>query len=176
MREFYPHISKKQVGVRKIKRDDGYIYVAPVEHQSFEDFKKPAGSFFVSGIKSAIINVYRKRRIAISPRYLQDQTDIIAGYRRRIGDEKQEGLRPLIEGKSPLPLTAYTYIAETALTQESDFQLVILAHAFLLLSCNLIARFVHVSGLMFQHISWEGDAMRVAFPTTKTDQESKTVL
>lgn len=164
MREFYAHISKKQLNVRKRKRDDDYIYVEPMEHQSFEH---------VSGYKSAIMNVYRTRRITVSTRYLQDQTDFFAGYKRRIGDEKQEGLRPLIEGKSPLPFSAYTYIAETALKQETDFQLAIFAHAFLLLSWNLIARCVNVSGLMFQHISWEGDAMRVVFPTTKTDQEGK---
>ena len=146
MREFYAHVSKKQVNVRKRKRDEDYTYLDPVVHQSYEH---------ISGYKSAIMNAYCKRRITPSKQYLQDQTDVFAGYKRWIGEEKQEGLRPLIEGKSPLPFSAYIY------------------NAFLLLYWNLIARCVNVSGLMFQHISWEGDAMRVVFPTTKADQECK---
>jgi hypothetical protein len=70
MREFYAHISKKQAGVRKRKRDEEYEYLEPVQHQSFEH---------VSGYKSAIMNLYKRRRIYASKEYLQDQSDFFAG-------------------------------------------------------------------------------------------------
>ena len=86
--------------------------------------------------------------------------------------EKQTGLRPMIEGKSPLPFPAYIYLAKKTLRSVGDYRLSTFAHVFLTFSWCLIARCVSVSSLLFEHISWQGDALKIVFPTPKTDPDS----
>lgn len=69
----------------------------------------------------------------------------------------------MTEGKVPLTFQAYNYLARRALAMTADFPLAMFAHLFLLLCWNLIARSVSVSSLMFNHISWEEDAMCSCF-------------
>jgi hypothetical protein len=99
--------------------------------------------------------------------------NFFAGYERKIADLKQVGEMSLMEGKQPLSFGGYRFIANEAIKQCNDFNQSILAHLFLLLCWNLISRCASVSSLMFNHISWEEDAMVIVFPSHKGDKEGK---
>jgi len=95
------------------------------------------------------------------------------GYKRKIGELKQDGEMTSKEGKDPLSFSGYRFIARKALEQKDDLGLASFAWCFLLFAWNLIARCVSVSSLMYDHIWWEEDAMVVVFPTQKNDNENK---
>ncbi len=84
----------------------------------------------------------------------------MAGYKRLVAELKQNGEMSMKEGKSPLTFEGYRFIAKTAVSQQRDFQLGSFAWLFLLLCCNLMARFLQ-------------DAMTVVFPTHKGDPDGE---
>lgn len=130
----------------------------------------------VSGYKSAIRFYYRRRRV-LPPEELNAMfRDFFTGYERLIAELKQNGDMKLHEGKQPMNFSGYRYLALKALEQKTDFAQCLFAQLFLVLSWNLIARCASVSGIMFDHLTWSGDAMVVVFPSHKGDQEGKNVL
>lgn len=162
-KEFFGHICKKRDKSAE-NEENPIMYLNPIQHQSFEH---------VSMYKSAIVNEYRKKRVPVSASTTAMLSDLFAGYKRTIGELKQNGEMSMTEGKVPLTFQAYNYLARRALAMTADFPLAMFAHLFLLLCWNLIARSVSVSSLMFNHISWEEDAMVFVFPTQKNDKEGK---
>lgn len=61
----------------------------------------------------------------------------------------------------------YLYLAKLAYHNAKDFALLTHVVAFLLLCWNLMARAVSVNNILFEHISWDGDAMTINFGATK---------
>ncbi len=72
-----------------------------------------------------------------------------------------------IEGKSPITFEGYRFLA-AKFKDNKDYALGIFSHVFLLLSWNLMARCVYN---VFNHISWNMDALTIVFPKHKGDQE-----
>lgn len=163
MKEFLGHISKKQ-DKKAQTPERPYVYFNPVQLQSVQH---------VNGYKSALVDKYRSLGIALDFEHKTMFSDLMTGYRRIVQKKKQDGEMNIHEGKYPLSFSGYRYLAKKAMGQKRDFSLAIFAHIFLLLCWNLIARCVSVSSIMYQHISWEEDAMVVVFPTTKSDKAGK---
>jgi hypothetical protein len=163
MKEFLGHISKKQ-NRKAATPEQPYVYFDPIKLQSVQH---------VNGYKSALVNKYRTLGIALDFEHQTMFSDMLTGYRRVVQKKKQDGEMDMHEGKYPLSFSGYRYLAKKAMAQTTDFPLAVFAHIFLLLCWNLIARCVSVSSIMFQHISWEEDAMVIVFPTTKSDKTGK---
>ena len=54
-------------------------------------------------------------------------------------------------------MLGFVFLAKKALDHETDFNLYISVHLFLVLCWNLMARAVSTAAIMFDHISWEGN-------------------
>ena len=66
--------------------------------------------------------------------------DWFDGYVRHVAELKLDGIMSIDEGKSPLSVPGYKFLANKASKSTSDFSLAIFAWIFLLLCWNLIAR------------------------------------
>jgi len=69
----------------------------------------------VSGYKSAIVSYYDKMRIVISDETKHAFQEFFNGYKRKIGELKQDGKMASKEGKDPLSFSGYRFIARKAL-------------------------------------------------------------
>ena len=127
----------------------------------------------VSGYKSAIKSHIKLNRVRFSDDSLAMQTMFFGGYKRLIATKEQDRVRKIQEGKAPMSFSVYRFLSSFALAYRRDFYTAMFAHTFLLLCWNLIARCVSVLSLMYNHICWEGGAMVIIFPTTKSHKEEK---
>lgn len=141
-----------------------FVFAVPHKQQSFEH---------VSGYKSAVINEYKARSIGVPDEVTMMFSQLFAGYKRKVGEMKLNGEMPMQEGKQPITFDGVNFIAKESMKHTTDFGLHLFGHIFLLLCWNLISRSISVSSLMFDHISWSGDAMVMVFPTHKGDKEGK---
>jgi hypothetical protein len=159
---FFGHICKK----RKRKSD---LYLDPVQYQTVE---------YVSSFKSAIKFHYKKQRVPFPDAANDRLAEFFGGYERKIASLKRSGDMSLIEGKQPISFRGYGYLSKRAfLNNEKDSsESSIFAHVFVTLCWNLLARCNSVATLMFNHLSWEEDALVVAFPSHKGDQEGRNSL
>lgn len=154
---FFGHISKFRDGNDEI--------VNPVKYHAFE---------YVSGYKSAIkFYFYNVEKVELGKEVVKFMEEFIGGYKRKIAALKLSGDMEMIEGKQPLSFDGYQFFAKKAFYESADFSIGTFAHVFIVLCWNLMARCVSVSSLMYDHISWSGDAMTVRFPAHKGDQEGK---
>ena len=74
----------------------------------------------VGSIRSAVVDLYKRKRWAFST-----ETEILTkrfmqGYRRQIADMKERGDLPMREGKAPLSTAGLYYIANKALLSTED--------------------------------------------------------
>ena len=158
-KEFLAHKTKKTY-------KDG-AYMVPEKFQSYEH---------VSGYKSGLVYGFDKAGVPLRTSTSKMFKEFFAGYRRKIGQLKQNGEMKLKEGKDALSFSGYRYIAKTAIAQEKDYPLSTFSWVFLLLCWNLISRCVSVSSLMYDHIWWEEDSMVIVFPTHKGDKDGENSL
>jgi len=158
-KEFLAHKTKKT--------NPNGTYIIPEKFQSYEH---------VSGYKSAIVYGYDKARVSLKASTIKMFKEFFAGYRRKIGQLKQNGEMKLKEGKDALSFTGYRFMSWLAVRQDRDFNQSIFSWVFLLLCWNLISRCVSVSSLMYDHIWWEMDALVIVFPTHKGDKDGENSL
>ena len=191
MAGFFGYICKK-------RKKDGTL-IEPVRYQSFQHVSGYKSAIKFHFMKIEHLHSFDKAMDSFF-------SDFHAGYQRLIGELKQNGEMSLIEGKQQLSFQGkqvfkyislcvylvfkcvyilcvymttflgYKYLANKAICQDTDFQQAIFAHVFLVLCWNLMARCVSVSGLMYSHISWNTDALRIVFPTHKGDKEGANSL
>ena len=159
LREFFGHICKK--------KDKAGAYLDPVVFHAFQH---------VSGYKSAIKDFYSNKEVTMSLDIQKMLKQFFEGYVRTVAKLKQDGIMPIVEGKQPMSFRGYKFLAQKAVEQTKDYNLAIVSHLYLLLCWNLIARCVSVGGLMYNHISWENDAMVIVFPSHKGDKEGRNAL
>ena len=78
---------------------------------------------------------------------------------------------PLREGKDALNFSGYRLLCHHATKATVDFPRAIFGWCFLIFCWNLMARCSMVSGVMFCHLDWIGDALTIAIPRHKGDPE-----
>ena len=125
----------------------------------------------VNGYRCALKNLYTENRIRPSERAECIFKETLEGLKRRLAKLKEDGLMPQTEGKQPMSREGLKYLAEKSMTDDHDFKLYTFCHTFLLFCWNLIARAVTVSAIMYDHISWDSDAMTINISRMKNDQE-----
>ncbi|ETV82231.1 hypothetical protein, variant [Aphanomyces astaci] len=97
--------------------------------------------------------------------------DFANGYKRHIAQLREDGEMPIGEGKLPMTVDGYAYLAKAALSARRDHFLAVNAHTFLLFCWNLMARSVSTASIRFDNVTWQGDALLVKFGRTKSNQE-----
>ncbi|KAH9112692.1 hypothetical protein AeMF1_013012 [Aphanomyces euteiches] len=125
----------------------------------------------INGCRSAIVNLHKESKVKIPDDLNSVLSDYMSGYKRMIAELKEEGEMPLHEGKEPIAVDGYRYLAQKALDGERDKKGRRTVHLFLLLCWNLIARTATVGSLRYGHVTWEGDAMVIRYGRMKNDQE-----
>ena len=138
------------------------LYYDPPQYYSFAH---------VNGHRSALKNMYTEKRMNPSPEIESMFKETLEGFKRKVADLKQRGLLPSREGKAAMTMKGYIFLAEKAAKQDHDFGLYTFCLSYLLLCWNLIARSVTVAHIMYDHISWEEDALTINIGKQKNDQE-----
>lgn len=156
LKEFFYHAMLKQ--------DKDGNYLRPPQFYCFNH---------VNNYRSALKNFYKEKRIEMDFDTNLILKSAMSSFKRRIAQLKADGEMPLFEGKQPMSEVGMRFLAEQALKQRDDFWLYSSCHCFILLCWNLIARAVTVSNILFNAISWEGDAMTIWIGKMKNDQVGK---
>jgi hypothetical protein len=130
----------------------------------------------MGGYRSALVDYYGQRGL-----HFEGEVDIMlqgymAGYRRSVTDLKLDGVMSTHEGKHPLTFEAYRMIARRLLqlgpqARSGAWTQQLFAWPFFIFCWNLMARSVMVGHIMYQHMSWNGDALIVEIPGHKGDLE-----
>ena len=102
--EFFAEKVKSSNNTRKRTITDESVIVS--EYNTYDH---------VSGYKSAILSYYEKMRIVISADTKHAFQEFFNGYKRKIGELKQDGEMTSKEGKDPLSFSGYRFIALKAL-------------------------------------------------------------
>jgi len=169
--------------VTELRRPRGFTL--PVKQQEILDFfawlirvkykHKPPAMSTIRSHKSALIWQYGEERKIIDSVVNLAIESVLKGYQRNIADLKAAGKMPVFEGKYHLAWDGYCVLAN-ALLHIQPHNRMLFAWPFLLLQWNLISRSCTVASMMMEHVSWEGDAMLITTPKSKTDQEGAKVF
>lgn len=125
----------------------------------------------LAGYQSAISKLYQDRGMLQPTENVLSTKKFLAGYRRTVADARMSGEMPLTEGKQPFTFEVYMSLCEMAAKDTVHFSVSMYCHLYLILCWNLMARSCSIGGLMYQHMSWSGDALVVTIPKHKGDQE-----
>ncbi|KAH9153659.1 hypothetical protein AeRB84_004126 [Aphanomyces euteiches] len=110
----------------------------------------------VNGYINAIKFLYRERKISLAPDLDVMLKDFSNGYKRQLAKFKEDGLMSINEGKMPLTVQGFRFIAHKSITQPVGQTYSPHVHCFLVLSWNLMARAASIAAIRYDHISWEG--------------------
>jgi hypothetical protein len=147
----------------------------------------------VTGFKSALIWYHSDCNATIDPSLDKELNLFITGYRKEVGDMKQQGHMNAFEGKQPLSFAGYQMLASRFLemTPTSSasgnhrstgdglavtWTMGTFGWAFLLLQWNLMARSISVAAVMLSHLTWRDDHLTCTTPRTKTDQTAESAF
>lgn len=118
--------------------------------------------------RAAIFNLFRDYKRRLSPDMERELSTLMKGLKRIIIQRVVQGDGDIKSGKDPLPFRLYHEIA--LLLMKSGGTEDIFSHTFLLLTWNLMCRANNTVNVLFQHMSWSGDALCVLFANMKNDQ------
>lgn len=121
---------------------------------------KPVAFSTVRQYKSALVWYYKEHKLIFQPEISQGLETLLNGYKRRVSDHKLAGKMPVFEGKYHLTFDRYSLLA-SALLKAQDVVQMLFGWPFLVLQWNLIARTATVSGMMMEHVGWEGDSLLI---------------
>lgn len=137
----------------------------------------------MGGYRSALVHHYKQKGMKISDELDTSLSAYMSGYKRTITSLKLRGVMSIHEGKRPMEFGGYSLLAERFLRispttcpvdpkkKFGSWSQQLFAWPFFVLCWNLMARSVTVGNIMYQHISWSGDALTINVPKHKGDQE-----
>ena len=165
IREFYKeHLLSSftlPVNEQEIRSFFGWLTTHPTKRKD-----QPPAFSTVRQYKSALVWYYQECKFTLLPELNQSLELLLNGYKRKVSSYKLEGKMPVFEGKYHLTFDGYCLLASTLLVSQMLF-----GWPYLVLQWNLIARTATVSGIMMEHVGWEGDSLLVSTPKHKGDQE-----
>ena len=124
-------------------------------------------------VRSALIMYLYKRAGVVTNEDLKAKmAHFIVGCKRTIQTEKQELAQKISEGKEPMSVETFEYIAKDLFVSESA-ELAVFAHLFFLLDWNLMKRAENCEGCKIDHIYWSADSLVFEFAKSKGDQDGK---
>jgi hypothetical protein len=96
----------------------------------------------------------------------------LTGYNHIIQDLRQRGLLPVQEGKDPMKYSGFKWLAGRTYNIRSTSQFIQI-NLYVLLIWNIGARNGNIGKMLFEHISWEHDALSVVLPLTKNSRKGE---
>lgn len=152
--------------------------------QTSDDAEILKASSTMGGYRSALVWYYGLYgKMKLSEDLDTSLSTYMSGYKRTITDLKLRGVMNIHEGKRPLEFEGYKVIAGRFLRisptshpadpkkKIGSWAQQLFAWSYFIFCWNLMARSVTVGRIMYQHISWSGDALIVNVPGHKGDQE-----
>ena len=121
------------------------------------------------GIRSGVINLFTMSNLSPPPRFREQVSVLLKGFRRTITEQKVIAGESLEEGKEVMSFACYKLLCEKFMQGNRDEYN--FAHLFLTLEWNLMARADSIVNLSLNNFQWNDDALIVYLRKTKTDQE-----
>ncbi|KAF0690700.1 hypothetical protein As57867_017862, partial [Aphanomyces stellatus] len=154
---------------------DGSIDLSTFKYSDFLEFiqwsyqntsNKPGT---LASYRSAIKDYYKRKGMDVPIQYDDDMKDLFQGECDVTMLSKRSVVCIKESGKRPLGYSMYESLSlESLKLMDGGF-----AHLFLTLSWNLMCRSMSTQTVLFDHISFEEDAIGVVFHKSKTDQSGE---
>ncbi|ETK82176.1 hypothetical protein L915_12394 [Phytophthora nicotianae] len=149
---------------------NGQIILDHFTPSDFDDFllekRKSVSVGMLSGYRSAIKDLYRKKERSLPLAYNSKLTRLFSGLKRTEVSKFQSG-SPKESGKAPLPFSLYRDLCRATLArQDAGF-----ANLFLTTQWNLMCRSESVQTLCTEHLSNHDDSVGIMMYKSKTNQE-----
>jgi len=122
----------------------------------------------INKYRSALKYLYTKSERVMTPEEEEQLTNFFKGIKRRCAQEKQDGFRPMQEGKAEMPVDLYRALAKHFYAS-GDVQ----SAAYLILTWNLCCRTNNTEAIKMKHLHWHQDALKIQFGLTKSNQEAE---
>ena len=122
----------------------------------------------INKYRSALKYYYSKNQRSFTPPEEEQLSDFFKGIKRRCAKEKQDGVRPMKEGKAEMPLELFRALAKHFYAC-GDIQ----SAAYLILTWSLCCRTNNTESIKMSHLRWHQDALKVQFGLTKSNQEAE---
>lgn len=144
-------------------------------YASYRDPKNRTGiksPSVVSGYRSAIKHGFTSRNLPVPATLELKFKKTVKGHSRTHSKEKELGNVKQDEGKSPLPPLGYVNLARFVL-RKYDSETPQFVHCYAVFLWNLMCRTTNAASIVYNHISHEGDALKVFIGRHKGDQEGR---
>eukprot|EP00007_Cunea_sp_BSH-02190019_P009096 CAMPEP_0174243804 /NCGR_PEP_ID=MMETSP0417-20130205/32892_1 /TAXON_ID=242541 /ORGANISM="Mayorella sp, Strain BSH-02190019" /LENGTH=751 /DNA_ID=CAMNT_0015323385 /DNA_START=1 /DNA_END=2252 /DNA_ORIENTATION=+ len=115
--------------------------------------------------KSALLHLFKQRGVMVPAGFDEEISVWMRGFRRDVSNRRQSGDLKAEPGKRELSFDVYCWLARRLLETGDVF-----AWCYCVMTWNLLCRSDTTSHVAFSHLSWHGDALRVAVPKSKTNQ------
>jgi hypothetical protein len=156
--------------------DDGTINLHVFTAAHFEQFllsrlnnqEKETKVGTLNGFRSAIKDLYRRKKMVVPNAYLEDMKTFFSGLKRINADNVQSGYVKN-SGKIPLSYSDYAGLCRATLALDDGG----FAHLFLTTQWNLMCRSRSVETLDVRHLTSRDDSIGCILFKTKTDQEGR---
>ena len=86
-------------------------------------------------------------------------SEFLSGYKKTIADERAEGNMSQHEGKRPVTLETFRKLATFSFRCGYEASQNLINTLFIILCWNLMSRSISVARLLYNHITWIGDAL-----------------
>ena len=124
-----------------------------------------------SGIRSALMHMYRMSGEEMNAGFRKDLGQFISGMKRVVTKAKLEEGASLDEGKKPMSFDVYKKMCDLLLRDGGEDAA--FAHLFLILEWNLMARSENCVKMHVNHIQWREDALVFFFGKSKGNQSGE---
>ncbi|KAH9134399.1 hypothetical protein AeRB84_004524 [Aphanomyces euteiches] len=119
----------------------------------------------LGGYRSAVKDVYRRKRLQLPAEYLVGMKTLFFGMKRIEVDNDQRGQKE--SGKQPMPYSLYKNLCSITLVHSDNG----FSHLFLTTQWNLISRSKSVETLHVSHFNCADDSVGCVLHKTKSNQE-----
>ena len=124
-----------------------------------------------SGIRSALMHMYRMSGDEMNDEFRKDMGQFISGMKRLVTKSKLDEGASLDEGKKPMSFDVYKTMCDLLLRDGGEDAA--FAHLFLILEWNLMARSKNCTKMHVNHIQWREDSLVFFFGKSKGNQSGK---
>jgi len=155
---------------RKDVRHQG-VFSEPVDFVNSKHVLNSAS--YVGSYRAALKWYYELNKVVVPSDILKALGRYTSGFKRVKNQRKQDGEEDADEGKQPMQFSGYEWLALRGVQATGDYSQAVFAWVFLLFAWNLISRGRNIGKLMFEHLSWQDDALTVRMYVKKQDQEGK---
>jgi len=121
-------------------------------------------------VRSSFVYLYTYNRVDVPENIQKYFSEFFTGFKRAEARGKLDGIVSTKEGRLPFSETAYTEIAQLALTKFTNVSQVCENICYIILCWNLCARVQTASNLNLGNMSWVNDSLVVRFGMSKSDQ------